>query len=563
MSDWDDLQEEGLSRLLDRMEAGKATCAVAPTGYGKTRIAENLIRYAERCGMKWIFYTHRRQLFAQTHRHLDEQGIAHGCIASEWRDYRAPGLPGQLAMIQTERVKSKHTQGSLPPADLVIVDEAHCNKSGFARKMIEHYKSTRASVVGLTATTVPGMPYDDLEVLATNSQLRRVGGIVKAVTIGPNEVDVRDVQKIPATGASPVLARKFTVLQVAGKIIEHFFQSNPNGAPSIGFGPSVGACYWLVDRFLEAGIPAAHIDGTGIYLGRRINDKPIIEPSTQQARDEVIDDLITGKITIIWNRFVFREGVNIPEIAHCVLATVFGSESAYVQATGRALRSHPSLSHVTIQDHGGNWWRHGSVNEDRDWSLETGVCARGGRASSLRECPRCRQRSLRSKWYASGQSCPRCGFRPMPKCCPKCRRPVSWESWSRNKGCSYCMFKFVHSHREIIQTDGKLVVLKGNPKKHKVVVAEPQRAWNSLYFPSSKSKSHRASTFNQLKGRFHRDFPRYRIILDHRSNTTYCEDRETSTRIVLAYIPRPASSVWHKEARRVPISELQKPRRST
>src|SRR5688572_31989517 len=24
-------------------------------------------------------------------------------------------------------------------------------------------------------------------------------------------------------------------------------------------------------------------------------------------------------------------------------------------------------THATLQDHGGNWWRHGSLNADRDW----------------------------------------------------------------------------------------------------------------------------------------------------------------------------------------------------
>ena len=82
-------------------------------------------------------------------------------------------------------------------------------------------------------------------------------------------------------------------------------------------------------------------------------------------RAEVIDKLRAGDIKVICNRYVMREGIDIPELYHIILATPIGSLSSYVQVVGRALRNHPSLDKVIVQDHAGNFWRHGSANANR------------------------------------------------------------------------------------------------------------------------------------------------------------------------------------------------------
>ena len=83
----------------------------------------------------------------------------------------------------------------------------------------------------------------------------------------------------------------------------------------------------------------------------------------------------TGGVKITWNRFVMREGIDWPFLYHGILALTFGSLTACLQAGGRLLRQYfidglPQLDHVILQDHGGNYWRHDSLNCDREWSLE-------------------------------------------------------------------------------------------------------------------------------------------------------------------------------------------------
>ncbi|MTW08883.1 hypothetical protein GM524_13540, partial [Streptococcus pneumoniae] len=67
--------------------------------------------------------------------------------------------------------------------------------------------------------------------------------------------------------------------------------------------------------------------------------------SNRETRRQVLDEVASGEIKVVCNRFVLREGFDLPQLYHGVLATCFGSICSYVQSVGRILRSHPSLEH--------------------------------------------------------------------------------------------------------------------------------------------------------------------------------------------------------------------------
>src|SRR5690606_24932640 len=83
-----------------------------------------------------------------------------------------------------------------------------------------------------------------------------------------------------------------------------------------------------------------------------------------------------------------------------------------IQSGGRLLRAHPSIDQVTIQDHGGNFWRHDSLNCDREWRLDqTETAIASDHAEKYRSkaepepivCPQCK--AVRKH----GVSCYKCG----------------------------------------------------------------------------------------------------------------------------------------------------------
>ena len=217
------------------------------------------------------------------------------------------------------------------------------------------------------------------------------------------------------------------------------------------------------------GISAAHVDGSDVYIdGQEHSSDP-------EKREEVIERLKGGDIKVVCNRFVMREGVDIPELFHIILATPIGSLASYVQVVGRVLRNHSSIDKVVVQDHAGNFWRHGSPNADRDWSeffYMTSSQASEARKKEIQKgevenpivCPKCLM--VRQ----SGLKCPRCGY-----------------THSDNR-------------RMVIQRNGQLVSLDGPPiqkvKVRREVDSESQ--WIKCYYRCKRS----SRTFNQAYALF-------------------------------------------------------------
>ncbi len=135
-------QHESVARIIAAIDP----LVVAPTGSGKTIIASEVIRRAEN---KFVLViAHRRELIHQMRDKLADFGIAAGVILA--------GEPmNQMARVQVASVQtlwSRYMRGNtdLPPADLVVVDEAHHVRARTYRKIVESYPN--AKIIGLTAT---------------------------------------------------------------------------------------------------------------------------------------------------------------------------------------------------------------------------------------------------------------------------------------------------------------------------------------------------------------------------------------------------------------------------
>jgi superfamily II DNA or RNA helicase len=535
-SAWDLLQQKGVSKIQSALCSHSSVCAVAPTGFGKTRISQMLIKDWQSKQKRWAFLTHRKLLFSQTHEAFRKAKLYHGCRASGY-EHLASNARGQLIMLPSERSALSSGKRQMHNAEYVIIDEWHCNKSGFAQELTEKYLAAGAKVIGFTATPVDmGGVAQQLTVMSNNSQLRQVGGIVVCDTYAPDEVDMRDVKRM-ATGEfnQKAMGEKFMVQQVVDSVIDRWIALNPKQTPTLLFAPGVKESLWFCDQFLQRGIAAAHIDGESIYLGEREQDgSHIIHRSKQGMRDKLAQMSKSGAVKVVCNRFVMREGVDWPWLQHGIWACTLGTEEGWVQSGGRILRAYPGVSRVTIQDHGGNWWRHGSLNADREWALhETRI-----------------EREKRQK--ADAES----GAASQAMNCPSCKRIVQKQQWMISRQCPFCGYRFNASVREVIQTGGKLKKVSGDAIKVKKTYAEAQKAWNSIYYACRNSKRQYSSTFNQAVARFHRSFPRY-AIRKHGADTVVV-DKYTGVTAPLYNIPA-AHDVgsWRKQVREVSGRDLQ------
>jgi DNA repair protein RadD len=470
----------------------------SPTGGGKTRIALDLADEFTKRGLGVVLYTNRRMLVEQASRVLESANVNHG-IRAAGHDTDQNEL-FQVSSIQTEDSRvTKRGSWQLHDAKLVLIDEAHLQTGPTVQKIVSQHVEAGAHVVGLTATPI-GLAgyYDRLLVAGTTSELRAYGALVPARHFGPDEPDLKAWKKelklkgdVETAELPESYVRKAMMTHgIFGRVFEWFNKLNSERKPTILFAPGVAESLWFAEQFTKAGVTAAHIDGSDVWVNGKLYQ------TSPQAREDVLHGSKEGHTVVLCNRFVLREGVDCPWLAHGIFATIFGSLQSYLQSGGRLLRFYPGLGNVTIQDHGGNWWRHGSLNADRTWRLsDTASSVTGLRADRLRKrvCRKCRARL--ECWGV----CPKCGtlnLPPEPARCPRCfqvltsrRCPCGWERTGKPS-------------RMVVQSNGQLKEMTGEIfVPHRITKrTDGAKRWERMYWRSRSLKGRR--TFKAAEALF-------------------------------------------------------------
>lgn len=439
-----------------------------PTGGGKTFVAASLIKLWREQGLRTAVYTNRRLLVAQLSTMLDEYGITHGIRAAGRKQEHS--LDVQIASVQTEQSKSKKAsraagQSVLHNCQRMIVDEAHLQTGPETESIFQRHIDDGATKIGLTATPVDLADYYDVLIQAgLTSELRTCGALVEAIHFGPDEPDLKAFKKLKKNLAqvesdtaeiTEGQARDMIMTPtIFGRVWEWFEKLNPTHEPTILFAPGVSESLWFAEQFEKNGVKAAHIDGAHIWVDGELHR------TTQKLRQEVLDASREGRIGVLCNRFVLREGIDAPWLAYGILATVFGSLSTYLQSVGRLLRNHPSLTVIRIQDHGGNWWRWGSANADRHWEL--------GLSSNMLQGIRADH--LRQKKEREPYRCPQCAAICIAGRCRTC----GWFSEKPVKS------------RPVVGTTGEMRLMTGDIFRPRRIYHRPNGAklWKSMYWRS-------------------------------------------------------------------------------
>lgn len=467
------LMEECL-RLHD--EGVRRICMSSATGSGKSLVMAMLVKHFLDQEKRVSLYTNRRLLLDQSAKNFLGFDIEHGVRAAGHTDLR--WMPFQISSIQTEVVRlaspEKYKGWTLHDADFVLLDEAHCNSGPEIRKILAQHVAAGATVCGVTATPIDlGQLYDRLVLGCTMQEGRDCGALVSAEVFGPDEPDMRALKKLPGLGEdlSENQARKVMMNPtIFGRVWEWWQRLNPQRKSTVGFAPGRGESLQFAQEFYRQGVKAAHIDSDYAWVNGEMYERD------EDARRQILEDYEKGLITVLWNRFVLREGIDLKRTEHIILATVFGAVQPYLQALGRGMRGSPATgkTKLRVQDHGGNFWRHGSPNVDREWRLEyTSAIISGLREEFLRShpekipvrCPQCAQ-------IIAGRECP-CGFVPKNKLYP----------------------------RHVVQIDGTLKMLGQVPWKARAIDTRPgaEANWIKMYWQAMKSEKWNP-TFREAMG---------------------------------------------------------------
>lgn len=467
--------------LVERAIAAghKRICVACPTGGGKTRMLVRKAELALRHNRGFNLLTNRKLLVEQASADFTELGIRHGIRASEYEPELLQDV--QISSIQTEN-KRVFDQGKweMHNSWILAIDECHNQTGDVVKKIIDQHVEKGGIAIGYTATPLDldGI-YEHLIVAATNRELRECGALLPATHFHCSEPDTRKVKmprKADGEFEYKTVKKLMNPAVMIGNIVEHWREQNPEELATIGFAPGVPESIYLCDLCNREGIRSAHIDGETVYVdGQEIS-------SSKNAREDVLGQVRDGQIKILWNRFVLREGVNVREFYCCIMATMFGSLTSYLQSGGRLLRSHPSMDHVVVLDHGGNWWRHGSLNANRHWEL-------GQTASRLAAT---RDDLIRERKVNEGIVCHNCGAVRM-------HGPV----------CHNCGYEGELRRRKVMQTDGTLTEIDGPVLKERKRLKRHDTTdkWVRQFWRANNSKS--GMTFLQAEALFFLDHHYY------------------------------------------------------
>ena len=339
--------------VRDARLAGKRRILLcSPTGSGKSFMLARITRDALNQGKRALWLVNRRELVAQSVRTLEALGMT-------------VGHSGQnlTASVMVMTYQSALAQGEVPPADLVVPDEAHhMSARGEWISILKAYPE--AVVVGATATPCrgDGMALDFFEHLITVAQPMDLVDVWKEsggrMGLVPCHVE-RPNRELTGLARTPA---KATVLH---RLKDH---------QQICFAPHVLAAEQYVAEYRGIGLSCELVTGT----------------TPKDERDRYVADFAARKIRVLVNCQVFTEGTDIPSIEVVTLGGKCSTIGSMLQKTGRGARPSPNKTRFVVLDLFGCTHSLGHPFEDRTYSLEgKGISGPPVERIVLSLCKRC------------------------------------------------------------------------------------------------------------------------------------------------------------------------------
>lgn len=343
----------------------RAPMLVLPTGGGKTMIAAEVIRSAAARGNRSLFVAPRRELIKQTVAKLADAGLPEPRVVMAADDLGPRDAMVTVGSIQT--LTLERWRSVLPPADLLICDEAHHMAADGWSRLARSYPAAR--ILGLTATPerADGRPmgdiFDDIVVAATVRELTDLGHLAAArFWAPPQQLESGELAMQPLAA----------------------YQAHGAGQPAVVFCTTVEHAKRTTAELSAAGIPTLTV--TGSMAGR--------------ARDAALQAFVDGSCQVLCSVGVLTEGWDAPRASVAILARRFGHAGLFLQVVGRVLRPHPSKQLATVIDLCGSVHDHGTPDLAREYSLTGKPIVRKDQVTQCKGC---------GSVFLAAAMCPYCG----------------------------------------------------------------------------------------------------------------------------------------------------------
>ena len=371
-----DYQKSLILSVAKEFKAGKrAICCVLGCGGGKSVIQGTIAANANRKGNRVLFLVHRKELCEQIRNTFTVCGV-------DW-------TLTDVGMVQTI---TRHID-ELPKPDVIITDECHLSTAKTYTRIYDAFPD--ALRLGFTATPCRlgagglGSVYDSL-----------IQGVSTRWLIDNHFLADYKHYSVPLANTSDLHSRngEFIAAEVQalmeskdiyGNTVENWKRIAP-GKKTIVYCSSVESSRETCTQFAENGIAAAHLDGS----------------TSETERVQVMEDFRAGRVQVLCNCELFSVGLDVPDCECVILLRPTQSLTLYIQQAMRCMRAdrnNPDKVGIII-DHVSNIYRHGFVDDNRDWALDVKK-RQAANTVKIKECPQCF-----AVYSAEKPKCPHCGF---------------------------------------------------------------------------------------------------------------------------------------------------------
>ena len=340
-------------------EGNHAVCCVLGCGGGKSVIQGTIAAMATTRKNNVLFLVHRKELCQQ--------------ITGTFTACDVDFSKCSVMMVQT----ACRRLGKLNKPALIIVDECHHALSNSYLKVLKYFPG--ALVLGFTATPQRlgtgglGEVFDKLIESVSTKWLIEHHYLAPYHYYG---VQLADATKLHTKHGDYDKAEVEELMNrsvIFGSAVENWLKLAKD-KKTIVYCSSIETSKNTVKAFLDAGVIAAHLDGT----------------TPKAERDRVVSEFRSGKIKVLSNVDLFGEGFDVPDCEAVVLLRPTKSLTLHVQQSMRSMRYNPSNPDkvAIILDHVGNYRLHGLPDDEREWTLESKAKKKQDEAP-IKQCPQC------------------------------------------------------------------------------------------------------------------------------------------------------------------------------
>jgi DNA repair protein RadD len=384
-------QLEILNEITEAIDGGLRRLVVqAPTGYGKTIVASELLRSYLDQGKRVLFVVPAISLVNQSVEVFQSQGMHDIGVMQAYHEMTNWDMPLQVASVQTLNRRT------LPKADIVMIDEVHIWHRFYEKWLLDPAWAD-VPFIGLSATPWTkglGAWFQKLIIASTTEELIDAGTLSPFRVFAPAHPDLRGVRTLGGDYREDDLERAMDQRHLVADIVETWLRLGRH-RPTFCF--CVNRCHakHVQEQFLARGINAGYQDA---YT--RDDQRLVLKQRFHSGETDIVCSVATMIMGIDWD-------------VRCIIdAQPTKSEMRFVQKFGRGLRTADGKDHLLYLDHSDNHLRLGFVTDILHEELDDGTKKVNGKTDPLRlpkECPKCH--FLKPPKV---RTCPSCGFETQP-----------------------------------------------------------------------------------------------------------------------------------------------------